>query len=136
MDPMMTDLAIAQAPGQEGPPTCAPTPVPTSAPKARKAPARPTLRDSVERRKPKEPRQSGKVVATILFSPEMDEQLSALAFAWTCDRSALARKLIAVGLERYDVAEEVRKAAGRLARPAAGESDDTKDRPEGGADES
>jgi hypothetical protein len=102
--------------------------VPASARQARRTAAKPTLRDSVERHEPKKARKNGMVVSTILFDPQMDEQLSALAFAWTTDRSALARKLIAKGLERYDVAEEVRKAAERLERGASVESDETMDR--------
>jgi len=112
MDPMMS----------------ASTEVSTSARTARRPAARASLRESVEKREQKKTRKNGMVVSTILFDPDLDEQLSALAFAWNTDRSALARKLINTGLARYDVAEEIRKAAGRFERCASVDSDETTDR--------
>ena len=104
------------------------TEVNTSARTARRPAARASLRESVEKHEPKKARKNGMVVSTILFDPDLDEQLSALAFAWNTDRSALARKLINTGLARYDIAEEIRKAADRFKRTASGESDETMDR--------
>jgi predicted transcriptional regulator len=111
----------------------APAYVPTSAPRGRRTSVKASLRESVERHEPKKTRKNGMVVSTILFDPDLDEQLSALAFAWNTDRSALARRLINAGLARYDVAEEIRKAADRYKRAAPVESDETTDRPEDGA---
>lgn len=114
--------------------TTAPTHVQTSAQRARKTAAKTSLRESVEKHEPKKTRKNGMVVSTILFDPDLDEQLSALAFAWNTDRSALARKLINTGLARYDIAEEIRKAADRFKRAASVESDETTDRHDDGAD--
>lgn len=108
--------------------------VPTSARATKRPSAKASLRDSVAKNSPKKTRKNGMVVSTILFEPEMDEQLSALAFAWNTDRSALARDLITKGLSRYDVADEIRKAAERFKRGASGESDEATDRHDDGTD--
>jgi hypothetical protein len=110
------------------------TSVLSSARQAKRTPAKPTLRNSVEKHGPKRVRKNGMVVSTILFDPQMDEQLSALAFAWNTDRSELARRLINSGLSHYDVVDEVRKAAERFRRAASVESDETADRQDDGAD--
>jgi hypothetical protein len=108
--------------------------VPSSARAARKTSPEPTLRHAVEKHEEKKVRKNGMVVSTILFDPQRDSDLSALAFAWRTDRSALARKLINSGLSHYDVAEEVREAAERYKRSASVESDGVMDRHDDGAD--
>ncbi len=62
-------------------------PVLTSAQKARRASAKQTIRTAVKKAEPKKVRADGTVKTTLLLDSWIDEQLSALAFAWKCDRS-------------------------------------------------
>jgi hypothetical protein len=104
------------------------TVVPTSAQKAGKASGKPSLRTAVKQHQPPKVRKNGMVKSTILFDPPTNERLTALAFAWNTDRSELARELIAKGLERYDIADELMKAAGKYKKATAVSSDETPDR--------
>ena len=94
------------------------TAVPTSAPKASRPAAKPSLRTAIKQHQPPKVRKNGMVKSTILFDPSTNERLSALAFAWKTDRSELARRLVTQGLKHYDIAEEVRKAAAKFAGAA------------------
>jgi hypothetical protein len=94
------------------------TAVPTSVQKANKTAGKASLRTAIKQHQPPKVRKNGMVKSTILFDVPTNERLSALAFAWNTDRSELARELIAMGLERYDIAAEVRKAAAKFASDA------------------
>jgi hypothetical protein len=96
------------------------TAVPTSAQKAGKPAAKAPLRTAAKPRGPKKVRPNGMVKATILFDPQTDSLLTALAFAWQRDRSDLARQIINERVTRYNIAEELAAAAQRYS--AAGVS--------------
>src|SRR4051794_24650105 len=106
-------------------------PVLTSAQKARRASAKPTIRTAVKKAEPKKVRADGTVKTTLPLDSWIDEQLPALAFAWKCDRSELARQFIASKLMAYDVAEELRKAAPAYSKRPVVESDGDGDRQTG-----
>jgi hypothetical protein len=101
----------------------------TSAQKAKRTASKPPLRTAVKKTEPKKVRADGTVKTTLLLDAWIDEQLSALAFAWKTDRSELARQFIAAKLMTYNVAEELGRAAAAYARRQDRvEPDDSNDR--------
>jgi hypothetical protein len=89
--------------------TIDPASVPTATHKTRRPSGNPPLRTAVKKTEPKKVRKDGTVKTTLLLDAWIDDQLSALAFAWRTDRSELARRFIEAKLKTYSVTEELKR---------------------------
>lgn len=112
------------------------TTVQTSTRAATRTSGKPSLRPSTRKNDGKKVRRNGLVASTILLDPETDKCLSALAFAWQKERSELVRQMIGDRLSRYDIAEELTKAAARFKSSDAARSDEGSNRPSEATDSS
>ena len=110
----------------------------TSGNPALRTAAKPPLRTAVKKTEPKKVRKDGTVKTTLLLDAWIDDQLSALAFAWRTDRSELARRFIEAKLKTYSVTEELKRFV--VADPprsddaAPAKPDDEEDRSESNAE--